>query len=92
MSKRSTPEPDKEATPSAELQAVFGESVRAARIKAGMSQVELSRRSGIGQKEISEIELGRINLTLKTMSRLANVLDGDVAKMLKASQDDLKNP
>ena len=92
MSKKPTPEPDKEATPSTALQVVFGESVRAARLKAGMSQVELSRRSGIGQKEISEIELGRINLTLRTMSRLADVLDGDVAKMLNASKDDLKKP
>ena len=67
---------------SAELQAIFGESVRSQRVKSGWTQGELSKRSGIAQEEISRIENGQINLTIRTMSRLAKILDGDVAKML----------
>ncbi len=92
MTKRATPEPEQEAAPSADLQAAFDESVRARRVRAGISQVELGRRAGIPQTEISQIELGRINLTLKTMSRLAEALDGEVTEMLKRSEDPLKKP
>ncbi len=67
---------------SAELQSIFGESVRSQRVKVGWTQGELSKRSGIAQEEISRIENGQINLTIRTMSRLAKILDGDVAKML----------
>ncbi len=42
-----------------------------ARIKAGLSQRELARKSGIAQSDISKIESGRANPTLSTMNRLA---------------------
>jgi transcriptional regulator with XRE-family HTH domain len=67
---------------SRELQLGFGEAVRAARAKATMSQAQFAARSGIAQQDISKIERGEINLTIRTMSRLADVLDNDVAAML----------
>ena len=83
MVKRPLPgvQPD-DTEPTAELQAIFGASVRIQRTKAGWTQAELSKRSGIAQEEISRIEKGHINLTLRTMGRLAKILDGDVAEML----------
>ena len=92
MTKRPTPAVEPGGIVSTDLQVAFGESVRAGRLKAGMSQTELSTRSGIGQKQISLIENGQVNLTIRTMTRLANVLDGDVTKMLQASRDQLRNP
>lgn len=83
MAKRPSPDLQQEDTElSAELQSIFGESVRSQRVKVGWTQGELSKRSGIAQEEISRIENGQINLTIRTMSRLAKILDGDVAKML----------
>jgi DNA-binding XRE family transcriptional regulator len=86
MSKHPTSESS--AALSAELQAAFGESVRSQRTKANMTQADLALRSGINQETISRIEKGRYNLTLLTMSRLATVLDGDVAKMLNSAIGD----
>jgi transcriptional regulator with XRE-family HTH domain len=80
-----------DAKPSAELQAIFGKSVRAQRIRAGWTQGELSKRSGIAQEELSRIENGQVNLTIRTMSRLAQVLDGDVAEMLGRISDPEKD-
>ena len=73
-----------------ELQEGFGESVRLARKRHHLTQVELAEKCGMGQEEISRIERGQKNLTLRTMIRLASVLEGDVAKMLQASRTNLK--
>lgn len=78
-------EPDQQAYLSTELQAVFGENVRVARVKASMTQAELSERSGVSREDVSRIENGQLNLTLRTMTRLATVLDGDVSVMLQAT-------
>ena len=46
--------------------------------RTGMSQVELSRATGIKQSRISEFETGRIptaNMTLKTATILAEALN-----------------
>lgn len=85
MTKRpSTPPDDGDAAqPSPDHQAIFGESLRRQRTKAGLTQADLAARSGINQETISRIENGRYNLTLKTMGRLAALLDGDVSEMLK---------
>lgn len=78
---------DQEANLSYELQETFGENVRRQRVALGLKQSEVSERSGIAQPVISKIENGQVNLTLRQMSRLAKVLDGDVTSMLKATLD-----
>ena len=82
MTKQPTPGPDQDADLSAEIQAVFGESVRTQRTSAGMTQADLAKLTGITQEEISRIENGRVNLTIRKMTRLAKVLDGNLGKML----------
>ncbi len=49
-----------------------------ARKIAGMSQTQLARKSGIAQENISRIENGNANPSLKTLQRLA---DGMGAKL-----------
>lgn len=49
----------------------FGYAVYNARRKANMTQKELSKASGIAQSEISKLECGESNLSLKTMQKLA---------------------
>ncbi len=68
--------------PSTELQERFGWNLRFVRKRAGLTQTQLAERSGIHQKEISQVELGKVNLTLGTMQRLAKVVDHEVTSLL----------
>lgn len=42
-----------------------------ARKKSGFTQIELSKRTGIAQADISKIEKGNANPSIKTLQRLA---------------------
>lgn len=55
-----------------------GESVRAAREAAGLSQRELARRAGTTQAVISRIEMGSVGATLTTLNRIAGSLGVDL--------------
>jgi predicted transcriptional regulator len=45
-----------------------------ARIAAGLTQKELSLRSGIAQSDISKLENGNANPSLRTLQRLATAM------------------
>ena len=46
-----------------------------ARINAGMTQMELSQKSGISQADISRLETGTRNPSLNLLKRLAEAMD-----------------
>ena len=46
-----------------------------ARTKNGLTQKQLSQKSGIAQGDISKIERGEANPSLKTLKRLASGMD-----------------
>ena len=46
-----------------------------ARIKAGLTQIELSEKSGISQADISRLEKGTRNPSIALLKRLADALD-----------------
>ena len=50
-----------------------------ARINAGMTQVELSQKSGISQADISRLEKGTRNPSLKLLKRLAEAMDSTLS-------------
>ena len=85
----SRPKPKDDASPtmdepvSEDLQAIFGENLRAARLKGGLKQSDVAERSGLSQQRLSLIESGHINLTLKTMTRLAEVVGCSLIAMLQ---------
>ena len=60
-----------------------GANARAIRATRGITQEEAGFRSGIGYKRWQEIEAGRTNTTLLTISRMAAVLRVDVQKLFK---------
>lgn len=66
-----------------ELQLIFGENLRAARLRSDLTQAELGERCGMSVQYVSKVELGQKNLTLRTMQRLAEVVGQDVVKMLQ---------
>jgi len=51
--------------------------VRRRRIAAGLTQEEAASRASIGYKRWQEIEGGRVNLTIRTIARVAAALDAD---------------
>jgi transcriptional regulator with XRE-family HTH domain len=48
-----------------------------------LTQTELGERAGMAVAYVSKVELGQKNLTLRTMQKLAEVVDHDVTNMLK---------
>lgn len=53
---------------------VFIQALIDARREQGLTQKELSKRTGINQSDISKIEHGKLNISFKTMRRLADGL------------------
>jgi DNA-binding XRE family transcriptional regulator len=66
-----------------DLQAVFGENLKTARLKIGLKQSELAEKTGLTQQYLSRIETGQLNVTLRTMMALAKVVGQDVSTMLR---------
>lgn len=65
-----------------DLQAIFGENLKTARLECGLKQSDVSARTGLTQQRLSFIEKGSQNLTLKTMMKLARVVDRSVSALL----------
>ena len=56
----------------------IGESVRELRALRGISQKELARMTGIDQGDISKLERGKGNPSVKTLERIVRALDGRI--------------
>jgi transcriptional regulator with XRE-family HTH domain len=65
---------------------VFGRNFREARKRAGLSQADIERRTGILRSSISDVEKGKQNVTIDTMERLAASVSVDMATLLKDDQ------
>ena len=50
-----------------------------ARLKAGMTQMELSKKSGISQADISRLEKGTRNPSISLLKRLAEAMDSTLS-------------
>lgn len=61
---------------------IFSSNLRRIRILKGFSQRELSARCNVDNADISRMENGDINITLKTLEQLANALDVGVLELL----------
>lgn len=66
-----------------DLQSIFGDNLRAARLKLGLKQAEIAEEAGVTQQRVAMIEGGVANVTLRTMTRLAQAVNGDVTTMLR---------
>jgi transcriptional regulator with XRE-family HTH domain len=60
----------------------IGACVRAARIRASLSQEAAAARAGIDYKRWQQIEGGRVNATARTLLRVAEAVDADFWGML----------
>jgi transcriptional regulator with XRE-family HTH domain len=68
---------------SEDMRVLFGANFRQARLKAKLTQTDVQELTGIRQHYISEIENGVWNLTLDTMTTLAQAIGTDVRALLR---------
>ena len=73
-----------------DLRKIFGQNVRAARIKAGLMQAQLAKRTGLTQQYVSLIEAGHQNVTLDTMAALARAVGRDVSALLRKARNRIR--
>jgi transcriptional regulator with XRE-family HTH domain len=84
MGKRPPRGPPKSNSPAPDdLRTIFGQNVRAARIKAGLTQTQLAERTGLTQQYVSLVEAGHQNITIDTMAALARAVGRDVSALLR---------
>lgn len=60
----------------------FGDTVRAARLAAGLSQEELAHRAGLHRTYIGSVERGERNVSLASAWTLADALDVTLAELV----------
>jgi transcriptional regulator with XRE-family HTH domain len=60
----------------------IGARIRAARQAAGLSQEDAAHRAGIGAKRWQQIEYGNVNLTARTLVRVAAACGTDFWRLL----------
>jgi transcriptional regulator with XRE-family HTH domain len=65
------------------MQILFGENLRLARLKAGLTQQELAAKANIRQAHVSQIEGGKLNPMLTTMVTLADAVGKDLRTLLR---------
>jgi transcriptional regulator with XRE-family HTH domain len=59
---------------SIELSAQFGQALRDARLRAGLTQTDVAERAQVSQSYVSRTELGSQKLTVERMSLLAGIV------------------
>jgi transcriptional regulator with XRE-family HTH domain len=62
---------------------IFGRRVRSLREEQGHSLRSFARTTGLNRSHLSDIELGRVNVTLETLMCLAYALEVDVSELLR---------
>ena len=61
----------------------YGQAVRKIRLERGISQEELADRCGLQRTYISDIELGKRNLSLENIERIAISLNKTLPEFFK---------
>ena len=69
-----------------QIQREVGRRVREARVAADLSQEEAAAKAGIDYKRYQRIELGAVNVTLRTVARLAAALRVSPWDLLRPGQ------
>ena len=61
----------------------YGQAVRKVRLEQGMSQEELADRCGLHRTYISDVELGKRNISLENIERIAISLNRTLSDFFK---------
>jgi len=68
----------------------IGQSLRRARQRAALSQEEVAALAGIGCKRYQELEGGRVNMTVRTLHRVADALGLDFWDLVRPLSEPTK--
>ena len=60
----------------------IGETIKQARIAAGLTQVELGKRLGLSKATVSQYENGKHNPKIETLQRIAAALGAEIGERL----------
>jgi transcriptional regulator with XRE-family HTH domain len=60
----------------------IGKKIKNERLKKSLKQYELAEKAGISNTYLSDIEVGRSAPSLKTLDKIAKVLDIDIKELL----------
>jgi len=71
------------ATSNKDILKIFGKNLRRIRMEKGLSQRGLSSLCNIDNADISRMENGQVNVSLSTISQLADALEIPFLKLLK---------
>ena len=64
----------------------FGQTVRKLRLEQKISQEELAERCGLHRTYISDIELGKRNVSLENIERIAIALERSLSDFFKEAE------
>jgi transcriptional regulator with XRE-family HTH domain len=68
-----------------DIKQLFGQRVKELRNKKGISQEKLAEFSDLHRTYISSIELGKRNVALENIARLAKALDCNIEDLFKST-------
>lgn len=60
----------------------IGQRIKSERLKKSLKQYELAEKAGISNTYLSDIEVGRSTVSLKTLNKLAKALELDIKAFL----------
>jgi len=66
-----------------DMRRLVGRNVKAARLKAGLSQEQLAERSGFTQQYLSGLECGKRNPTIVSLYEIAQALGTTPIELLR---------
>lgn len=64
----------------------FGKRIRELRKERGWRQLDLAEQAGISENYVSDLELGRKEVCLRTIESLSKALDTDILELMKDVQ------
>lgn len=71
------------------LNELIAMEVKIARIKAQMSQLQVSELTGLSRFKISRIELGKTDILMEDLIKICDVLETDPYELLKRADNEL---
>lgn len=66
-----------------EIRDRVGKSIRQIRLEKGLTQESVSNRSGLVSRHLQKIEAGEVNVTLRSLGKIALALDVDISEFFK---------
>jgi transcriptional regulator with XRE-family HTH domain len=63
--------------------ATLGERIRQLRMERGWRQIDLAEQAGINENYVSDLELGRKEVCLRTIHSIASAFSISVSELLK---------